>query len=113
MFLNPFDVPKNMGEVGGGKEVINFMVIRHLKCKAMHALVHRLSLAHPQAQPGYEEWGQTPCTCCLLEIYAKVLGELTEQSSMRAAAHTGGSLGVKIPCNHSFPFSPPPKGEKP
>lgn len=89
--------------------------------QAVHALVHRLCLAHPQAQLGHEKWGQIPCTCCLLEIYAseclvknkRVPGELTEQSSMCAAAHTGGNLGVKIPCNHSFPFSPHSKGEKP
>lgn len=38
--------------------------------QAVHALVHRLCLAHPQAQLGHEKWGQISCTCCLLEIYA-------------------------------------------
>lgn len=52
------------GGRGGKQEVIDSMILGHLKCKTMHALVH------PQAQPGYEEWGQIPCTCCLLEIYA-------------------------------------------
>lgn len=91
MFLNPFDVPKNTGEVGGGgQEVINFMVIRHLKCKAMHAfiasawLIHRLSLAmkngdrHPvhavclRFMPKSRESSQNSQACVLLHIQGGV-----------------------------------------